>query len=33
MIAAAFAFVIFLLLLAFTVFYVRKTGSLKGAYE
>jgi len=31
--AAAFAFVIFLLLLAFTVFYIRKTGSLKGAYE
>jgi len=31
--AAAFAFVIFLLLLAFTVVYVRKTGSLKGAYE
>jgi arabinogalactan oligomer/maltooligosaccharide transport system permease protein len=31
--AAAFAFVIFLLLLVFTVFYVRKTGSLKGAYE
>jgi arabinogalactan oligomer/maltooligosaccharide transport system permease protein len=31
--AAAFAFVIFLLLLAFTVVYVRRTGSLKGAYE
>lgn len=31
--AAAFAFVIFLLLLVFTVIYVRKTGSLKGAYE
>ena len=31
--AAAFAFVIFLLLLAFTVVYIRKTGSLKGAYE
>lgn len=31
--AAAFAFVIFLLLLAFTIVYVRKTGSLKGAYE
>jgi arabinogalactan oligomer/maltooligosaccharide transport system permease protein len=31
--AAAFAFVIFLILLVFTVFYIRKTGSLKGAYE
>jgi arabinogalactan oligomer / maltooligosaccharide transport system permease protein len=31
--AAAFAFVIFLLLLAFTVVYIRRTGSLKGAYE
>lgn len=31
--AAAFAFVIFLLLLVFTIVYVRKTGSLKGAYE
>lgn len=31
--AAAFAFVIFLLLLAFTVIYIRRTGSLKGAYE
>ncbi len=31
--AAAFAIVIFLLLLAFTIVYVRKTGSLKGAYE
>jgi arabinogalactan oligomer/maltooligosaccharide transport system permease protein len=31
--AAAFAFVIFLLLLAFTIVYVRRTGSLKGAYE
>lgn len=31
--AAAFAFVIFLLLLAFTIVYVRQTGSLKGAYE
>ncbi len=31
--AAAFAFVIFVLLLAFTVFYIRRTGSLKGAYE
>lgn len=31
--AAAFAFVVFLLLLAFTVVYIRKTGSLKGAYE
>ena len=31
--AAAFAFVVFLLLLAFTVFYIRVTGSLKGAYE
>ncbi|HEX5590246.1 MAG TPA: sugar ABC transporter permease [Candidatus Limnocylindrales bacterium] len=31
--AAAFAFVVFLLLLVFTVFYVRFTGSLKGAYE
>ncbi len=31
--AAAFAFVIFAALLVFTVFYVRRTGSLKGAYE
>lgn len=31
--AAAFAFVIFLILLVFTVFYIRRTGSLKGAYE
>ena len=31
--AAAFAFVVFLLLLVFTVFYIRVTGSLKGAYE
>jgi len=31
--AAAFAFIIFLILLAFTVFYIQKTGSLKGAYE
>ncbi len=31
--AAAFAFVIFAILLVFTVFYVRMTGSLKGAYE
>ena len=31
--AAAFAFVVFALLLIFTVFYIRFTGSLKGAYE
>jgi len=31
--SAAFAFVIFALLLIFTVFYVRYTNSLKGAYE
>jgi len=31
--AAAFAFVIFIILLVFTVFYVRRTGSLRGAYE
>jgi arabinogalactan oligomer / maltooligosaccharide transport system permease protein len=31
--AAAFAFVIFMILLVFTVFYIRRTGSLKGAYE
>ena len=31
--AAAFAFVIFGLLLVFTVFYIRRTGSLRGAYE
>jgi len=31
--AAAFAFVVFLILLVFTVFYIRITGSLKGAYE
>jgi len=31
--AAAFAFVVFLILLVFTIFYIRITGSLKGAYE
>ena len=31
--AAAFAFVIFAILLVFTIFYVRKTNALKGAYE
>jgi len=31
--AGAFAFVVFLVLLVFTVFYIRITGSLKGAYE
>jgi arabinogalactan oligomer/maltooligosaccharide transport system permease protein len=31
--AAAFAFVVFAILLVFTVFYIRRTGSLKGAYE
>jgi arabinogalactan oligomer/maltooligosaccharide transport system permease protein len=31
--AAAFAFVIFVILAIFTVFYVRRTGSLRGAYE
>jgi arabinogalactan oligomer/maltooligosaccharide transport system permease protein len=31
--AAAFAFVIFMILLVFTVIYIRRTGSLKGAYE
>ena len=31
--AAAFAFVIFVILLIFTIFYVRRTGSLRGAYE
>jgi arabinogalactan oligomer/maltooligosaccharide transport system permease protein len=31
--AAAFAFVIFAILLVFTVFYIRRTGALKGAYE
>ncbi len=31
--AAAFAFIVFILLLVFTVFYIRWTGSLKGAYE
>ncbi|HYN47697.1 MAG TPA: sugar ABC transporter permease [Candidatus Nanopelagicales bacterium] len=31
--AAAFAFVVFMILLVFTVFYIRRTGSLKGAYE
>ena len=31
--SAAFAFVIFALLLIFTVFYTRYTSSLKGAYE
>ncbi len=31
--AAAFAFVIFGILLLFTIFYVKKTNALKGAYE
>ena len=31
--AAAFAFVIFAILMLFTIFYVRKTNALKGAYE
>jgi arabinogalactan oligomer/maltooligosaccharide transport system permease protein len=31
--SAAFAFVIFALLLLFTIFYMRYTKSLKGAYE
>jgi arabinogalactan oligomer/maltooligosaccharide transport system permease protein len=31
--AAAFAFVIFGILLLFTIFYVRKTNVLKGALE
>jgi arabinogalactan oligomer / maltooligosaccharide transport system permease protein len=31
--AAALAFVVFLVLLVFTIFYIRITGSLKGAYE
>jgi arabinogalactan oligomer/maltooligosaccharide transport system permease protein len=31
--AAAFAFVVFAILLVFTIFYIRRTGSLKGAYE
>jgi arabinogalactan oligomer/maltooligosaccharide transport system permease protein len=31
--AAAFAFIIFALLLVFTVYYIRRTGGLKGAYE
>jgi arabinogalactan oligomer/maltooligosaccharide transport system permease protein len=31
--AAAFAFVIFVFLLLFTLVYIRRTGSLKGAYE
>lgn len=31
--AAAFAFTIFAVLLVFTIFYVRKTNALKGAYE
>ena len=31
--AAAFAFVIFAILMVFTIFYVRKTNALKGAYE
>lgn len=31
--AAALAFVVFGILLAFTIFYVRRTGVLKGAYE
>ncbi len=31
--AAAFAFVIFAILLVFTAFYVRRTNALKGAYE
>lgn len=31
--AAAFAFVIFAILLVFTIFYIRRTRALKGAYE
>lgn len=31
--AAALAFVVFLILLVFAIFYIRITGSLKGAYE
>ena len=31
--SAAFAFVVFILLLVFTIFYMRYTNSLKGAYE
>jgi arabinogalactan oligomer/maltooligosaccharide transport system permease protein len=31
--SGAFAFVIFLMLLVFVVFYVRRSGALKGAYE
>ncbi len=31
--AAAFAFVIFGILMLFTIFYVRRTNALKGAYE
>ena len=31
--AAAFAFVIFAVLLVFTIFYIRRTNALKGAYE
>ncbi len=31
--AAAFAFVVFAILLVFTIFYVRRTSALKGAYE
>ena len=31
--AAAFAFVIFAILMVFTIFYVRRTNALKGAYE
>ena len=31
--AAAFAFTIFALLLVFTIFYIKKTNALKGAYE
>ena len=31
--AAAFAFVIFAILLVFTLFYIRRTNALKGAYE
>lgn len=31
--AAAFAFVVFAILMVFTIFYVKKTNALKGAYE
>jgi arabinogalactan oligomer/maltooligosaccharide transport system permease protein len=31
--AAAFAFIVFAILLAFTVFYVRRTNALRGVYE